>query len=261
VIDLHCHVLPGIDDGPETIEGSLELARAAVATGTSTIVATPHVNWRYENTPETIARAAQALRARLGEEEIALELVTGAEIAMTRVSELREEELGALRLGGGPWLLIEPPFTPVATGLRETVLGLQDRGHRVLLAHPERCPAIHRDPALLRSLVAAGVLTSVTAGSLAGHFGEHVRRFSLRLFEEGLVHNVASDAHDHTNRAPGMAREIEAAGVGALRDWLTASVPAAILEGDAIIPERPELDLAGLGSRHGRGLRSVWRRR
>jgi protein-tyrosine phosphatase len=149
----------------------------------------------------------------------------------------------------------------VATGLRETVLGLQDRGHRVLLAHPERCPAIHRDPALLRSLVAAGVLTSVTAGSLVGRFGEQVRRFSLALFEEGLVHSVASDAHDHANRAPGMAREIERAGLGELREWLTESVPAAILEGAAIIPARPETDLSGLGSRRSRGLPSVWRRR
>jgi len=259
VIDLHCHVLPGIDDGPETIEGSLALARAALAAGTSTLVATPHVSWRYRNTPDIIERAAEQLRARLSDEEIGLELLTGAEIAMTRVGELGEDELTELRLGGGAWLLIEPPFTPVATGLHEIVLGLQERGHRVLLAHPERCPTIHRDPGLLESLVAAGVLTSVTAGSLAGHFGEHVRRFALSLFERGLVHNVASDAHDHVNRAPGMAQEIEHAGLGALTDWLTAAVPAAILEGAGPVPARPAFEASGLAS--GRGWRSVWRRR
>jgi protein-tyrosine phosphatase len=259
VIDLHCHVLPGIDDGPETIEGSLALARAAVAAGTSTLVATPHVSWRYRNDAAGIARAAAELRERLGAEGIELELLTGAEIAMTRVGELDDGELTQLRLGGGPWLLIEPPFTPVAAGLRETVLGLQDRGHRVLLAHPERCPAIHRDVGLLEALVAEGVLSSVTAGSLAGHFGEVVRRFTLGLFERGLVHNVASDAHDHANRAPGMAQEIERAGLGALTDWLTAAVPAAILEGSGPIPARPHIEASILAS--GRGWRSVWRRR
>lgn len=259
MIDLHCHVLPGIDDGPETIEGSLALARAAVAAGTRTLVATPHVNWRYPNTAATIARTAEELRERLQAEGVELELLTGAEIAMTQVGQLDDEELDALRLGGGAWLLIEPPFTAVAAGLREIVLGLQDRGHRVLLAHPERCPAIHREPALLEALVAEGVLSSVTAGSLAGRFGEQVRGFALRLFEQGLVHNVASDAHDHATRAPGMAQEIEHAGLGALADWLTADVPAAILEGTDEVPERPPFDASGL--RPGHGWRSPWRRR
>lgn len=259
MIDLHCHVLPGIDDGPATIEGSLCLARAAVAAGTRTLVATPHVSWRYANSADSIARATEQLRARLIDEEIELELLSGAEIAMTRVGELGAGELAELRLGASAWLLIEPPFTPVATGLHETVLGLQDRGHRVLLAHPERCPAIQRDPGLLESLVAAGVLTSVTAGSLAGRFGEQVRRFALSLFEQGLVHNVASDAHDDVDRAPGMAQEIERAGLGALTDWLTAAVPAAILEGSEAIPARPDFEVSGLAS--GRPRRSVWRRR
>jgi protein-tyrosine phosphatase len=240
VIDLHCHVLPGIDDGPTTIEGSLALARAAVAAGTRTLVATPHVSWRYANDSAVIAGAATELRERLDAEGIELELLTGAEIAMTRVGELDDGELTALRLAGGAWLLIEPPFTPVAAGLRETVLGLQNRGHRVLLAHPERCPAIHRDITLLEGLVAEGVLSSVTAGSLAGHFGEQVRRFALRLFERGLVHNVASDAHDHAKRAPGMTQEIARAGLGGLSGWLTTDVPQAILEGAAEVPERPE---------------------
>jgi protein-tyrosine phosphatase len=259
VIDLHCHVLPGIDDGPETSEGSLAFARAALAAGTTTLVATPHVSWRYPNTAAIIARAAEELRERLRVEGIALELLTGAEIAMTQVGQLGEGELDRLRLGDGPWLLIEPPFTAVATGLRETVLDLQGRGHRVLLAHPERCPAIHRDPRLLESLVAEGVLSSVTAGSLAGRFGEQVRRFALRLFEQGLVHNVASDAHDHANRAPGITQEIERAGLGALTDWLTAEVPTAILEGDGPVPPRPAFEPSGLAS--GRGWRSGWRRR
>jgi protein-tyrosine phosphatase len=240
VIDLHSHVLPGIDDGPRTIEGSLELARAAVAAGTRTLVATPHVSWHYPNDADTIARAVTELRERLAAEEIALELLPGAEIAVTRLPELDSAERSRLRLGGGPWLLVEPPFTPVATGLERILLDLQDSGSRVLLAHPERSPAIQRDPRMLASLVRAGVLTSLTAGSLVGHFGEKVRRFALQLVHEELVHNVAADSHDAVHRPPSIAAELERAGLEPLAEWLTVSVPAAILAGTEI-PPRPAL--------------------
>jgi protein-tyrosine phosphatase len=168
VIDLHCHVLPGIDDGPDTIDGSLSLARAASAAGTRTLVATPHVSARYPNDAATITRLVDELNQRLRAEGIAIDVRAGAEIALTSAAELGPEQLADLTLGGGPWLLIEPPFTPVAHGIDLIVLDLVRQGHRVVLAHPERCPAFHRDRAVLESLVRAGVLTSVTAGSLVG---------------------------------------------------------------------------------------------
>jgi len=246
VIDLHCHVLPGIDDGPETIAGSVALARAAAAAGTRTLVATPHVNWHYHNDPDTIAGLVDELSARLATEEVALEVRPGAEVAMTRIIDIEPAQLPRLRLGGGPWLLVEPSFTPVATGLDTVILDLQQRGHRVLLAHPERCPALHRDPRMLSTLVRGGVLTSITAGSLVGQFGETVRRFALELARGGLIHNVASDAHDHIDRPPGMASELQQAGLEPLAEWLTQEVPAAILGGDEI-PPRPAVVLQDIG--------------
>jgi protein-tyrosine phosphatase len=242
MIDLHCHVLPGIDDGPETIEGSLTLARAAVAAGIDTLVATPHVSWRYRNDAETIARLVEELNTRLAAEGLALEVRPGAEIAMTILVELEPAELGRLGLGGGPWLLVEPPFTEVARGLDAVLLEFQRQGHRILLAHPERCQAFHRDPRMLESLVRGGVLTSVTAGSLVGRFGREVRRFALEMARDGLIHNVTSDAHDHDRRPPGLAAELEQAGLGPLADWLTQTVPAAILSGEEI-PLRPLVPL------------------
>jgi protein-tyrosine phosphatase len=246
MIDLHCHVLPGIDDGPETIEDSIALARAAVAAGTRTLVATPHVSWRYPNEPDAIARLVDEVKARLAAEEVELELRPGAEIAMTRLIDIDPAQLPRLGLGGGPWLLIEPPFTPVATGLDTVILDLQQRGHRIVLAHPERCPAFHRDPRMLGSLVRTGVLTSITAGSLVGSFGEPVRRFALELARNGLIHNVASDAHDRVKRPPGMADELKQAGLSRLAQWLTQEVPAAILSGDEI-PPRPAVALPDIG--------------
>ena len=136
MIDLHSHVLSGIDDGPDTIEGSIALARAAAAGGVRRLVATPHVSWHYPNDADTIAPLVARLNERLAAEHVELEVLTGAEIAMTRLSALEQAQLSRLGLGGGSWLLIEPPFTPVATGLDGIVLDLLHRGNRVLLAHP-----------------------------------------------------------------------------------------------------------------------------
>ncbi|MFI4992928.1 MAG: tyrosine-protein phosphatase [Solirubrobacterales bacterium] len=256
MIDLHSHALPGIDDGPETIEGSLALARAAATAGTRVLVATPHVSWHYPNDASTIAPLVDELNVRLAAEEIALEIRAGAEIAMTRLIDIAPAELRSLRLGAGPWLLVEPPFAPTFAGLDSILLDLQRHGHSVLLAHPERCQAFHRDPQMLSSLVRAGVLTSITAGSLVGRFGGEVRRFALGLAREGLIHNVASDAHDDVRRPPGTAAELRQAGLEPLAEWLTEQVPAAILSG-AEIPARPAVELPGIEPAR----RAWWRRR
>ena len=236
MIDLHCHVLPGIDDGPASIEGSVALARSAAAAGIATLVATPHVNARTPNDPDTIAGLVGVVNARLEIERIELTVLPGAEIAISRLAEIDPAQLARLGLGGGPWLLVEPPFSPVAVGLEGLVLSLLDQGHRVVLAHPERCPALQRDRQIVRSLVSAGVLMSITAGSLVGRFGREVRRYALELAHEGLIHNVTSDAHDSVSRPPGMARELEQAGLAPLSDWLTRAIPAAILSDEAIPP-------------------------
>jgi protein-tyrosine phosphatase len=242
VIDLHCHVLAGIDDGPKTIDQSVEVSRAAVSAGMTTLVATPHVNRRYPNDAATIAARAAELSDRLAAEGVELEISVGAEIALGVAVELDPGELGRLSLGKGPWLLVEPPFAPLASGLDIMLLDLQRRGHRIVLAHPERCPAFQRDPRMLRSLVRDGLLTSITAGSLVGRFGGEVRRFATTLVAEGLVHNVASDAHYGATRAPGIAGELAQCGLAALAGWWTEEVPRAILSGDEI-PSRPPVSL------------------
>ncbi|MGD0196593.1 MAG: CpsB/CapC family capsule biosynthesis tyrosine phosphatase [Solirubrobacteraceae bacterium] len=252
MIDLHCHILWGIDDGPATIEDSLELARAAVAAGTRLIVATSHVSWGHRNDAATIAGRVATLNERLATEGIELEVRPGAEIAATLVSDIAPEQLAHLTIGGagGRWLLVEPPFTPVVTGIDALIYGLQRDGYQILLAHPERCMGFHRDREMLERLVGAGVLTSITAGSLVGRFGKPVRRFAHELVRDELVHNVASDAHDVLGRPPGMASEIAEAGFASLADWLTQAVPQAILAG-AEIPRRPPVAFDSGGERHG----------
>lgn len=249
MIDLHCHLLPGVDDGPATLDDALALARAAVADGIGATVVTPHVSWKYRNEATAIEDGVAALEAQLAAHGVPLTLVPGAELAMTYVAEVELEALQRLTLGSSSCVLLEPPFAPVATGLDRLSTELMAHGYRVLIAHPERCPALHRDPSMVAKLVHEGALTSLTASSLSGRFGGKVRRFALQLLDEGLAHNVASDAHDDRGRPPRISRDLAAAKLEHLREWTTELVPRAILR-DEPIPPRPREPL-----RRGRGQR------
>jgi protein-tyrosine phosphatase len=244
VFDLHSHVLPGVDDGAPTLQASIAMARAAVTAGTTDLVATPHVTFDIPTSAQTVHDGVAALQPELDAAGVPLRLHTGGELGIARATELDDDELGALRLGGGEWLLAECPLSPAsATGFEPLLLHLQARGHRIVLAHPERSPALQRDPERLQRLVDAGMVTSITAGSLVGRFGATVQRFTQDMVAAGLVHSVASDAHDAVRRPPGLRDEIYAAddelpGLADEAEWLTVDVPRAILEGGPI-PPRP----------------------
>lgn len=238
MIDLHCHILPAIDDGPADELGSIELARAAVASGTRTVVATPHVSPGYPNRPREIAALVGRLRGELAREGIPLEVRTGGEVSARALRELSEEELSSLTLGGAGCVLLECPLSRDADGFDGAALELAARGYRVLLAHPERCPAFRADPPRLAALVAAGMLCSITAGSLSGDFGETVQDFTAALADEELIHNVVSDAHNTGRRPPGALAALAGSELEPLAPWLTEQVPAALLAGGPI-PPRP----------------------
>lgn len=238
MIDLHCHILPGIDDGPDDIEGSLAMAREHVARGTRTVVATPHVGWDYANGAADIAEGVATLNGALRAEGIELEVLAGAEVALTRAVDMSAEQLAGLRLGNGPWLLLEAPISVDSPSIERLVGIVQGRGVRILLAHPERCASFHSDPDLLGRLVAAGCLAQVTAGALTGFFGRTVQGAARRYVDAGLIHVAASDAHDATHRAPGIGGPVDAAGYGPLAGWMGSDVPRALLDG-VPIPPRP----------------------
>jgi protein-tyrosine phosphatase len=247
VIDLHCHILPGIDDGPETIDEAVELVRAAAATGMKTIVATPHVSPRYPNDSGLIADGVAVVRAGLLAAGITVDVRPGAEIAIPQIVDLVAGELDRLSLDGGEWLLIESPFKTPVESLPAVLGALGRMGHRIVLAHPERCPGFHRRPDVLEALIRDGdMLGSVTAGSLVGQFGHDVLEFALWMARSGLIHNVASDAHDCLRRPPGIAEAMQDAGLGDHIELLAHDVPHAILTGGplpdvprALLPARP----------------------
>ena len=241
MIDLHLHVLPGVDDGPATVGDAVALAEAAAAQGTTTVVATSHVSDRYPNRAEGLAAARAELEAALAERGIALDVVSGAELAIPQIAELGDDELRALSLGGNGTLLVEAPLSAAVSDPEPVLRNLQARGHRVVLAHPERSPVFLSDPGRLTAAVAEGALCSITASSLNGRFGSTVQRFAIRLLEEGLVHDVASDAHDLSGRRPEVLSELERAeehvpGLAGLVPWLTEEAPQAILAGERVLP-------------------------
>ncbi len=233
MIDLHCHLLPGIDDGPVDLGGTLAMARQHVKAGVQVVAATPHVAWDMPNEPETIDLRLADAHAALTAAEIPLRIVRGAEIDVHQAVRLTDEQLRALALGGGPWLLLEAPLRS-DVGFAPVAYALMERGHRVLIAHPERSPLLQRDPDNLRALVRAGAATQVTAASFAGGFGRTVREYAERMLEAELVHSVASDAHDALRRPPGLAEPLRAAGLGELVPLLAHEAPAAILAGDRL---------------------------
>ncbi|HEX5225354.1 MAG TPA: CpsB/CapC family capsule biosynthesis tyrosine phosphatase [Solirubrobacteraceae bacterium] len=255
MIDLHSHVLPCLDDGPEALEGSLAIARVATGEGIRTMVATPHVSSRYPNRAATIHGRTAELRERLDRDRIELDVRAGAEVAPSYLPKIDRAELGGLCLGDGPWLLLECPLQVDAPPLDEAVSSLQRQGLRVVLAHPERSPLFQRDPGALSALVRSGALTSITAAALSGRFGRQARRFSLELVQSGLAHSVASDCHDRYHRPPGMGRALSETGLDALADWLTHEVPGAIIAGTEI-PRRPP----GAPGARKLGPRSWWRK-
>lgn len=241
MIDLHCHVLPGIDDGPQTLEDTFALARTAVGNGIHTIVATPHVSWEYvDNTAASIRAKVTEVNAALRDEGIELTVLPGAEVALTRANELPAEELTQLRLGGGPWLLVECPLTAAAgAGFAQVLYTLRAQGHQIVLAHPERIHAFLREPDLLEGFIRDGMLGQVTAGSFSGRFGKDVQKFALHMLEQGWVHNVVSDAHSTRRRPPSIAAELLEGGLTPEHvDVLAVQVPQALLSGGPM-PEIP----------------------
>lgn len=219
---------------------AVEMARAFVAAGTDTVTVTPHVSWDYPHvTSALIAAAVTELQEELDRQDVPLEVLPGAEVALSRASDLPDEELRALTLGGSGWLLVEPPFSPSLAGIEAVIDSLLLGGHRLLLAHPERSPSLAKDPERLRPYVDAGMLCQVTAGSLTGAFGRDVQRAGRRMVQDELAHVISSDAHDLVRRPPGLGEAAATLHDPEVAAWLTTAAPGAIATG-APIPPRPE---------------------
>ena len=239
MIDLHSHVLPGLDDGAPDLEASVAMARAAAADGVEALAATPHVREDYATSPEDMEHALFLVRRAVAEAGVPLDLLPGGEIAIDELPKLAVEELRRFGLGGNPGvILVEFPYVGLRLDLEQRLFELRTRGFVPVLAHPERNPEVQKDPGVLERMVSAGTLVQLTAASVDGRLGRRARTAAHALLERELAHMIASDAHAPEVRAIGMSSAAAAVGDSGLARWLTQDVPRAIVDG-APVPERP----------------------
>jgi protein-tyrosine phosphatase len=232
MIDLHCHILPGVDDGSLDLADSLAMARQAAGDGIERVCATPHIRHDHDVRIEQIGERVAELNRALRDEGLPVQVLQGGEVAETAVEALSEEELGRVTLGAGRWILLEPAPGPLSDTLIARVGHLAERGRRALIAHPER----HLSADMyerIAALIAEGALVQATADFfLRERFADGMRM----LAEQGLVHVLSSDAHSshggrplHLRGAFGVLAEIEA--TAPHLEWMRDVAPRAIVAG------------------------------
>lgn len=254
MIDTHLHILPGVDDGPETMQEALELARALVSEGVTAAIATPHYN------DEFAPHSAAEIRARVDDMQrqldhygIPLRLFAGHE-ALIRPGLVADIQAGRLAtLNGSRYLLLELWNSTWLPETERVIFELRAAGIVPMIAHPERYHTLQRDPYRLTSLLQQGAMVQLTASSLIGMQGNTIRRSAEHLLRRGLVHCIASDAHGLRKRPPGVARGLQRAAqlLGPARVQQMAELcPAAIINNEVCNPAPP-----GRGASIGGGTR------
>lgn len=206
MIDLHNHLLPGIDDGAPDLDTALQLAEIAVADGTTHLVCTPHIHpGRYENTTETINQALAIFQKGLLEHNIPLQVAAAAEVrfGMELMIGVKSKNIPYL----GQWqgkdvLLLEFPHGEIPFGAERLTSWLLQHNVIPMIAHPERNKGLMREPSKLKPFIDQGCLLQVTAGSVAGSFGEVAQDLAIELLEKNWVTILASDAHNIEHRPP-----------------------------------------------------------
>jgi len=197
VIDIHCHILPQIDDGPSDIAESIEMAKIASHDGISAIVASPHVKERLYPA-NVIKENISLLNARLADLGIPITILFGAEVnAVLDAGYMRD-----YAIEGTNYILLEFPHTHLPKNAKSILFNMVLKGFNPIITHPERNPSIINNPDLLLNLLDANIFVQITAGSLAGDFGKDSRECAAYLLKEGAVTFIASDAHSANGRRP-----------------------------------------------------------
>jgi protein-tyrosine phosphatase len=238
VIDLHCHYLPGIDDGAQTLSESLDLARAAVDAGIHTAVMTPHVHpGRYENSAPTIRKLCAAFQRVLEHQEIPLQVRAGGEVRISSdiIAMVEHDQVPFIgELAGYRIMLLEFPHSHLLLGADKLIKWLLTRHIRPLIAHPERNKDVMRNVEKIAPFVQMGCLLQLTGASILGQFGKPAQQTALTIIERGWATVVATDAHNLRHRPPNLdlayAALVEIGGESLARQ-LTDTTPGLVVSG------------------------------
>lgn len=244
MIDIHAHILAGIDDGPRTWEDALKLAKLASQSGINTVVATPHYQFDNAlNTLEKVRTQVQHFRELLAEQGIPLKVVPGSEIMLRPgfFDYLKSQQFATIN-DTGRYVLLQLPVECLPINTEEVILELRAREHFPVIAHPERNWHVIREPNALLKLIEAGALIQVNASSLTGRSGYRAMRTAEILLLHNMVHFLASDMHCFETRAPDMARARRKAekliGTQPVKRLVLGN-PQKVLNGEEIVIEQP----------------------
>jgi len=262
MVDIHCHVLPEIDDGATSLEESIAMCRVAAADGIKTIVATPHMfNGVYDSPDkETVHQKIELVMKGC---EACVRIVPGAEV---RYSYEIFQEIGdpgaRIRLNESSYMLLEFPFRSMPPNIEQTIFEILKGGVTPVIAHPERNKKIQENPAILGDLVERGALAQLDAGSLTGGFGRETQNLARRIVEAGFAHFIATDAHHQDRRRPLLSRAAVLAADWGGEEYARAMVEAnpEALVNDHSIPFQPEPDVDTLlGRRNSKRWYEFWK--
>lgn len=251
MVDIHCHILPEIDDGAVSLEESVKMARAAAADGIETIVATPHMFDGVHQTPDR-----DTIRQKIGVVMAAcdgcVKIVPGGEVRYSyEIFQEMDDPETRIKLNGTSYMLLEFPFQSVPPNIELTIFQIQNAGITPVIAHPERNKRIQAEPEILANLVERGAFAQLDAGSLTGSFGPEAYQTAKKIIEAGLAHFIATDAHHRDRRRPLLSPAVSIAAQWGGEDYARALVkdnPQALIA-DRAIPVQPEPDLVALSGR------------
>ncbi|MFD0826433.1 tyrosine-protein phosphatase [Neobacillus sp. M.A.Huq-85] len=242
MIDIHCHILPGIDDGAKSFEDSIAMAKQAAKEGIHTIIATPHLNSKYDNRKPQILDQVEKLNHVLQEHGVGVKILPGQEprIYGEILEDYQQNQIQTLN--GSSYLFIEFPSNHVPRYTERLLYDLQVKGLTPIIVHPERNSELMERPELLYQFVEKGALTQVTASSVAGYFGKKIKEFSNQIIEANLTHFIASDAHNITSRSFKMEEAIYLiqSKFGDDQVYLFRENAELLVNGENVIKEVPE---------------------
>ena len=245
MIDLHCHILPGLDDGASSLDESMEMAKAALQDGITAVVATPHLFRGGFSTDDlgVIEGKRRELNDALARSNVAVEIKSGAEVHISHnlISEIRAHRQ-SLALNGSGYMFIEFPSGHIYSGAKNLIFDLMSEGVIPIIAHPERNAVFACDPGLLYDLVQMGALAQGNGGSLTGLYGREAGQAITHFLRWNLIHFLASDAHNSTSMAPRLAEACKSAETAVGKEGARCLVqdnPLAVLE-DREIPYCPQ---------------------
>lgn len=241
-VDIHCHCLPGFDDGPTTITEAIELSKALVADGITTVIATPHQLGRFDGcySATQIRQAVAALNQKLKERGIPLTVVPGADIRVDeRIMQLLQSDCVLTLADGGKYVLLEMPYDEIFIDIEPLLKELSAAKIMAIITHPERHNALDRRPGIILKWLSHSAYFQITASSLLGDLGPEVQRAAWHFLNSGWAAFVATDSHDINLRRPRMKAAFKRISTSLSEDlarMLCIENPSRVVNGQDILP-------------------------